>query len=85
MSLTQYCAYALVTTAGVALVEGVDVGLVEIVCGGVGVGVGVGFELQPLKSKTKATEEATKDTEIRDPLMFQIYPVLAGVAHESAM
>lgn len=68
---------------GVALPDGVEVGLVKIVC--VSVGVGVGDLLQPLKSNTNATDEAAKETEIRDFLMLQIYPVLEGVAPEGEM
>lgn len=86
MSATQYCAYAFVTTVGVGVAEGVGVGLALVgVADGVGVGDGEGEELHPLKSNTTATDEAAKDTEIRDFFMHQIYLVLAGVAHEMEM
>ncbi len=50
---------------------GVDVGLVEVEC----VGVGVGDFPQPLKSRADATSEAAKTADFLDFFIAQIYPV----------
>lgn len=83
MSATQYCAYAFVTVVGVALLEGVDVGLVEIVREGVGAGAVV--EPQPLSSKADAKIEAVKTAEFLDFFIPQIYLVSVQVEKVATM
>lgn len=60
-------------TVGVGLLDGVEVGLVEVEC--VGVGVGVGDFPQPLRSRADATSEAARTADFLDFFITQIYPV----------
>lgn len=61
------------TTVGVVLLVGVDVGLVESVC--VGLGVGDGDCPQALKSRADAASEAAKTADFIDFFIAQTYPV----------
>lgn len=71
------------TTVGVGLLDSVEVGLLEVVC--VGLGVGEGDFPQPLKSRAETTSEAAKTADFLDFFILQIYPVQVEVEKDAAM